>query len=122
MVCDPLRLESVTFFVKYNQTKGKIISALLSKKTKRSINYHLLSSFSDLVDLDEVDQDNLAKNNSYLYTIVSNLVHFCKNNAPISKKNSPTQIINLEVCLDCWIVDVVINDKEYYNQFDFILY
>jgi len=122
LVCDPLKLESVVFLVKYNQTKGKIISAQLSKKTKGSINFHLLSSFADNVDLNEVDQDNLAKNNSYLYTIVSNLVHHCKNNAPAlknSKNNSPTQIFSLEVSLDCWIVDAVIHDaKDTYNGFD----
>jgi len=119
-ICDPLKLEPVLFIVKYNQVKGKIIFAQLSKRTKGSNNYHLLSSFSDIIDLNEVDQDNLAKNTSYLYTIVSNLVHQCKNHVlSLSKKNSLPQIFSLEVYLDCWIVDTVISESKDNNPFDF---
>jgi hypothetical protein len=115
LLCDPLKHKSVVFNVKYNQATGKVIFAQLSKKKTSSITYHLLSSFSDIINLNEVDQDNLLKDNNYLYTIVSNIVHECKVYAPL-KKGSQPQIVSLEVSVKCWICDVVVTKNVIQNS------
>jgi hypothetical protein len=107
LLCDPLKEKSIVFNVKFNQATGKVIFAQVSKKKKSSITYHLLSSFSDIINLNEVDQDNLLKDNNYLYTIVSNIVHECKLKASLKKGATP-QIVSLEVTVRCWICDVVL--------------